>query len=199
MLTFALAVFFLIITPGPGVLSLAGVGAAFGRQAGLSYLLGLFIGTNLVAGVVVTGLAGLFLAEPQVRIVLFALSFGYLCYLALRVAFAGNRIAFIKRAQAPGIGGGIFLQIVNPKAYAVNTALFTGFAFLPDAYTAEIAIKFVIMNLIWLPIHGLWLWAGLSLHRLDLSDRTHRIINATMALLMMTVVVLAVLAQVLHS
>ena len=30
MLTFALAVFLLIITPGPGVLSLAGVGAAYG-------------------------------------------------------------------------------------------------------------------------------------------------------------------------
>ena len=34
MLTFVLAVFLLIITPGPGVLSLAGVGAAYGwRQA----------------------------------------------------------------------------------------------------------------------------------------------------------------------
>jgi threonine/homoserine/homoserine lactone efflux protein len=30
MLTFALAVFLLIITPGPGVLLLAGVGAAYG-------------------------------------------------------------------------------------------------------------------------------------------------------------------------
>ncbi|MCH1465812.1 MAG: LysE family translocator, partial [Alphaproteobacteria bacterium] len=30
MLTFALAVFLLIATPGPGVLSTAGVGSAFG-------------------------------------------------------------------------------------------------------------------------------------------------------------------------
>ncbi|MEC8551875.1 MAG: LysE family translocator, partial [Pseudomonadota bacterium] len=30
MLTFAAAVFLLIVTPGPGVLSTAGVGAAFG-------------------------------------------------------------------------------------------------------------------------------------------------------------------------
>ncbi|MGB0853473.1 MAG: LysE family translocator, partial [Pikeienuella sp.] len=34
MLTFAAAVFFLLITPGPGVLSLAGVGASFGYRAG---------------------------------------------------------------------------------------------------------------------------------------------------------------------
>ena len=38
MLTFAAAVFLLIITPGPGVLSTAGVGAAFGWRKGLFYL-----------------------------------------------------------------------------------------------------------------------------------------------------------------
>ncbi len=32
MLIFAAAVFFLIITPGPGVLSTAGVGSAFGAR-----------------------------------------------------------------------------------------------------------------------------------------------------------------------
>ena len=46
MLTFALAVFLLIITPGPGVLSTAGVGAAYGFQPGLRYVMGLFIGTT---------------------------------------------------------------------------------------------------------------------------------------------------------
>ena len=33
MLQFALAVFFLLITPGPGVLTTAGIGAAFGYRA----------------------------------------------------------------------------------------------------------------------------------------------------------------------
>jgi threonine/homoserine/homoserine lactone efflux protein len=39
MLTFTLVVFLLIITPGPGVLSLAGVGAAYGWRQGFWYLL----------------------------------------------------------------------------------------------------------------------------------------------------------------
>ena len=38
MLTFALAVFLLIITPGPGVLSLAGVVAAYGWRQGFRAL-----------------------------------------------------------------------------------------------------------------------------------------------------------------
>jgi threonine/homoserine/homoserine lactone efflux protein len=160
MWTFAAAVFLLIITPGPGVLSTAGVGASFGATAGTKYVAGLFLGTNLVAFAVVSGLAALVLADPRIRLLLFVLSFGYLTYLALRIALAGSRIAFIEKARPPGVGGGILLQVVNPKAYAVNTAFFTGFGFMPDNYTLEVALKFLIMNAIWLPIHFGWLWAG---------------------------------------
>ena len=47
MIAFVLAVFLLILTPGPGVLSLAGVGAAFGWRQGIKFLIGLFIGYNI--------------------------------------------------------------------------------------------------------------------------------------------------------
>ena len=57
MLSFVVAIVFLLMTPGPGVLSLAGVGAAFGYAHGARYLVGLFIGTNLVCLGVITGLA----------------------------------------------------------------------------------------------------------------------------------------------
>ena len=56
MLAFALAALLLLITPGPGVMSLAGVGAAFGTRPGLAYMSGLCLGTNLVAGMVVAEL-----------------------------------------------------------------------------------------------------------------------------------------------
>ncbi|WP_425041017.1 LysE family translocator [Primorskyibacter sp. S187A] len=193
MLTFALAVFFLMVTPGPGVLSVAGVGSGFGFRPGARYIGGLFIGTNLVALAVVTGLAALILADARVRTVLFVLSFAYLTYLAFRIALAGARIAFVEKARAPGIGDGVALQAINPKAYAVNTALFTGFPIFADAYWAEVALKFLVVNAIWLPIHFLWLWAGVSLHRLDLRPGTQRAINIGMALSMMAVVALAVL------
>ena len=49
MLTFAAAVFFLIITPGPGVLSTAGVGSGYGVRAATLYIGGLWLGNNLVA------------------------------------------------------------------------------------------------------------------------------------------------------
>ncbi|MEM6888944.1 MAG: LysE family transporter [Pseudomonadota bacterium] len=195
MFTFAAAVFFLIITPGPGVLSTAGVGAAFGARAGSKYVGGLFVGTNLVSIAVVSGLTAALLADERLRVILFGASIFYLAYLALRIALAGSQIAFIERAAPPGVGGGILLQAINPKAYAVNTALFSGFNFLPDNFPAEIALKFLIVNAIWVPIHFAWLWAGITLRRMNLPHGTQRIINMAMALSMLAVVALAALAQ----
>ncbi len=191
MLTFAAAVFFLIVTPGPGVLSTAGVGSGYGYAAGTRYVTGLWIGTNLVALAVVTGLAAMVLADDRIRIALFYASVAYLFYLATRIAFAGSKIAFIERQKAPGIAGGLALQAINPKAYAVNTAFFTGFAFWPSSYAIEISLKFLIMNAIWIPIHLGWLWAGVTLRRLELPERVQFAINVVMALSMLAVVALA--------
>ena len=195
MLTFAAAVFFLIITPGPGVLSTAGVGAAFGQQAGLRYVTGLFIGTNLVLAAVITVLTAALLADDRFRVILFGASICYLGYLALRIAFAGSKIAFIERQAPPGILGGIALQAINPKAYAVNTALISGFGFLPQNLLLEITLKLAIMNAIWIPIHLVWLWLGITLKRMNLPHRTQRRINIAMATSMMIVVALAAFSQ----
>lgn len=194
MLTFALAVFFLIVTPGPGVLSIAGVGAAYGFRAGFRYLTGLFIGTNIVALGVITGVAAIVLAVPVVRTVLMIASVGYLLYLAARIAFAGSKIAFIEAKSAPGVRAGLMLQAINPKAYAVNTTLFAGFPFAPDNLAFELTAKLIIANAIWLILHFAWLWAGASLHRLNLAAQTQRKINYLMAASMLIVVALALYA-----
>jgi len=194
VIAFALAVLFLIITPGPGVLSTAGVGAGYGFAAGLRYVVGLFIGTNIVALGVITGVAAIVLAVPVLRWALTGASICYLLYLAARIALAGSRIAFITAHTAPGIGAGLLLQAINPKAYAVNTTLIAGFAYAPDNLMFETASKLLIMNAIWIPIHLAWLWAGASLHRLSLTEPAQRRINLCMAAAMLAVVALALWA-----
>lgn len=196
MLSFAIAVFFLLITPGPGVLSTAGVGAAFGYTAGLRYLAGLFVGTNLVALAVISGLAAIVLSAPLLRTVLLVASSAYLGYLALRIALSGTRIRFMEVTAAPGARDGVLLQLINPKAYVVNTTLFTGFAFADAGLAAETTLKLVIVNAIWVPIHLLWLMAGVQLQRLDLGPRVQLAVNGTMAALMLALVALAALGSV---
>jgi len=192
LLIFLTAVFFLLITPGPGVLSTAGVGASFGKNAAIRYVTGLFIGTNLVALAVVTGVAGLVLANPMVKPILLYASITYLTYLAFRVATAGSNIAFIKRQSPPGILNGIALQAINPKAYVVNTTMFTGFPFGLKYDGYEVILKFFLLNAVWIPIHILWMIAGIALQRMDLPLKTQRVISVFMGLSLLVVVGLAI-------
>lgn len=191
MIHFMFACIFLLTTPGPGVLSTAGLGAAFGFRAGLIYVTGLFIGSNLVMLAVISGLATIALAVPGLRIALFFASTAYLLYLAARIAFAGSKIGFIHCEQQPGLWAAILLQIINPKAYVVGATLFSGFIIWPDAFGSEVVAKMVILNAVWIPVHLAWLYAGASLKRLNLAARTQRLINICMATAMLAVVVLA--------
>ena len=191
MLAFAAAVFFLIITPGPGVLSTAGVGAAYGYRTGLAYVAGLFAGSNLVAMLVISGIATTALALPWLRTALLLVSLGYLLWLAWRIASAGAKIGFSEAQRPLGFWNGLALQPINPKAYVVNTTLFTGFSFIPDALVLETAVKLLIMNLIWIPVHLGWLGAGISLRGLDLGPQAQRRVNIAMALSMLIAIGLA--------
>ena len=187
MLTFAIVSLLMFITPGPGVLSLAGVGAAFGWRHGLRYIAGLFAGHFLVSIAVITGLAAIILAEPFIRRLLLLASAGYLGYLALQIALAGSKISFIQ-INAPGFMTGMTLQFINPKAYAVHTTFFTGFAFYPDSFVVETGLKLIIMNAIWISLHLCWLYAGCKLNELNLSDKTQKLINIFMAICLVAVV-----------
>lgn len=177
-------------------MSTAGVGAAFGRRAGLQYVLGLFVGTNFVALAVVSGLAAIIFAVPFIRTVLLLMSAIYLLYLAFRIASAGAKIAFIETDSQPGFFSGIALQLINPKAYAVNTTFFTGFAFLGESLLDETLLKFAIINATWIPIHLLWLAAGVMVKRMELPPNIQFRVNLLMAGAMLIVVGLAVYALI---
>ena len=191
MLAFAIVSLLMFITPGPGVLSLAGVGAAFGWQHGLRYMTGLFAGHFLVSVAVITGLAAIILAEPIIRTLLLLVSVGYLGYLALRIALAGSKISF-NQINAPGFVNGMTLQFINPKAYAVHTTFFTGFAFYPDSFVMETGLKLITMNAIWISIHLCWLYAGCKLNALNLPEKTQKRINIFMAICLVAVVGISV-------
>ena len=116
MLAFTIAVFLFFITPGPGVLSVAGVGSAFGAGPGKNYIAGLCVGNNLVVVGNISGLAALIFADKNIRLLLLIVSLGYLLFLAAKIAFAGTTIAFGNPRKPPGFIDGIVLQTLNPKA-----------------------------------------------------------------------------------
>lgn len=195
MLIFTVAVFFLLITPGPGVLTTAGVGSGFGFRPGLRFLAGLFIGTNLVAIAVVSGLWAVVASMPTLRTVLAWASIAWFIYLAGKIALAGAKVGFMEADKAPGFLSGVGLQFINPKAYAVNNLLFSGYAFGSENLMTEVLLKFLIINAIWIPVHLVWLSAGVSLKRMNLAPGVQRVINIGMAISLVLVVLLAAFSQ----
>ena len=191
MLTLAVALFFLFLSPGPGVLSLAGVGSAYGYRAGWAYGIGLFVGSNSVMIMAAAGLAAALVANAHFRIVFTVLSTTYLLFLAMKIALAGSKVSFVEATRAPGIMGGIGLQVINPKAYAVGVFVFSNFPIWPENLFVEICLKLLLLNAIWIPIHALWLAAGVTINRLELSQTLQRSINLAMAGAMLLVVGLA--------
>ena len=196
MLTFTIAIFLMIITPGPGVLSLAATGSGFGWKAGVLYLAGLFIGTNTVLVFVVTGFKGFLFEIPLVEPVFLIISLSYLTWIAWRIASAGNEIKFKKSKNEPTFFEAIFLQIINPKAYLVNGILFAGFPLKNFSLQQEILIKALIINLVWIPVHFFWLWLGIKLRQWGLNKGKQAIVNKVMAFCLLVVIGLAAFSEV---
>ena len=195
LVLFTVAVFFLLITPGPGVLSTAGVGSTYGFRLGIKYVTGLFRGTNIVALIVISGLASVIFSYPTVRTFLLLFSSSFFLYLSLKIMLKGSKLHFIKSQNIPGIKLGILLQLINPKAYFVNLTFFSGFDFYSSNFLIEILLKLFISNSIWIPIHFIWLYAGASIYELSLSTNTKNIIRYIMGISLILVVILSLISQ----
>jgi len=191
MLGFAGAYFFMVATPGPGVLTTAGVGAGYGFQTGLRYVAGLWLGNLLVGLLVASGVWAAIATVPGLRLALGIASLAYLGWLAAKIALAGSRVGFGAADRAPRFRNGVTLQFINPKAYAVSTIFFSNFPIFPANLVTEIAVKMLIINALWIPIHLAWLQAGVTLHRLELAPKAQRRVNLAMAGALVAVVVLA--------
>ena len=181
----------MMVTPGPGVLSLAGVGAGFGWRVGIMYLIGLFLGTNGVALFVVLGFKQFLFEIDGVELTFLILSLSYLSFLSWRIATSDNKTGFKQSLKAPRLYEGIFLQFINPKAYVVQGHLFIVLSLGMSTYDLEIITKFIIVNSIWIPIHFFWLWLGISLKKWSLASNKQLWVNRGMGLALFAVVILS--------
>lgn len=195
MTSYIIISFLMMVTPGPGVLSLAGVGAGFGWRVGIMYLIGLFLGTNGVALLVVLGFKQFLFEIDGVELTFLILSLSYLSFLSWRIATSDNKTGFKETSKAPKLYEGIFLQFVNPKAYVVQGHLFVVLSLGMISYNTEILTKFLIVNSIWIPIHILWLWLGISLKKWSLASNKQVWVNRGMGLALFAVVILSAIME----
>ena len=193
MLAFGMAVFLLMLTPGPAILMIINTGINNGFRRSIQFVIGIIFGANIVALSVILGLASLILNYPILRLILLIFSSAYLIYLALKIL----RQSFINSPNFPNkklnFSNGIIIQLLNPKNYLVQIALFSGFLIWPSDFILEVIYKILIANLIWIPGHLAWLALGASVKTFKFSKATMNYINIIMALLILSVIFLAIL------
>jgi len=73
------------------------------------------------------------------------------------------------------------LMLFNPKAYLTMSALFLGFPLLSFNPVNEVIIKVIVANIVWVPGHLIWLYAGVKVNSLNLTPRAKRVINLILA------------------
>ena len=191
---FTLAALALTGSPGPNTLSLAAVGAAYGRLGGLRYMLGLNLGMIAVILIVGTGVSGVLLAIPGVAPVITIVAGIYFVYLAYRIATAPPLKTTTDQGNEPRWFEGVFLSLVNPKAYAAMAALFSSFILVIDNRIMDSLLKAAVLMSTIIFVNFCWLYVGSSLTSFLKHETMNRVINMIFAgLLVMSVAFAALL------
>ncbi|MEM6373760.1 MAG: LysE family translocator [Pseudomonadota bacterium] len=158
-------------TPGPANMALLATGARFGFRAALPFVAGVALGKQLVIWPVGFGLMSLADRAPWVFETLKYVSAAYIVWLAWKVA--NLRLGPSDHgARAPGFAAGLIVHPLNPKAWAMIVAGFTGFVSPgTDPLTATTIIAAILLAT-QLLLHPVWTLAG---------DRIARTLSGTRA------------------
>ena len=184
-----LFVFAGLFSPGPNVVMLTASGARFGFRATVPHLLGVPVGTGMIAAASGLGVGSALLAAPGLKLVFQIIAAGWILWLAWRTAQAGRAGRAADRGRPFTFVEAVLFQAVNPKLWAVTIAASAGFAIAlpPLAEALRLFAAFAGINLF---VCLFWTSAGQILSGLLTSDALWRGFMWVMAVLMASSVVL---------
>jgi threonine/homoserine/homoserine lactone efflux protein len=178
-----------LFSPGPNVVMLTASGARFGFRATIPHLLGVPIGTGLIAAASALGVASLLLAAPNLKLSLQIAAALWILWLAWKTAQAGRAGRSEDRGKPFTFGQAIVFQVINPKVWAVALAASAGFGIglSPPAEAVRLFILFAGLNL---SVCLFWTTAGHLLSGFLQSEKIWRVFMLIMAGLMAATIVL---------
>lgn len=146
-------------TPGPANMVLMAVGARHGFRDAIPFLGGVILGKQLIIWPIGFGLMGVLSAYPPVFELLKWASIAYIFWLAWKVAKL-RLSTHETEAAAPGFLAGLWVHPLNPKAWAMIVAGFTGFVTAGTSpLEATLGIAAVLLGC-QLVLQPLWCLAG---------------------------------------
>ena len=190
--TISFAVFSVVAagTPGPSNTLLTATGAQVGVWRGLPALFGVAVGMGVMMFVVGFGLGTVVLSNPMVLTVLKWCGAVVLLWLAWKIATAGVHSDGSSGQKPVGFVGAAGFQWVNPKAWLASAS--AAAAFLSGGESALVqALAFgAIFFALSIPSCFPWLAFGAVMQRFLRSERTTRVFNGLMGVLLACSVVL---------
>lgn len=193
ILTLLLASLVIMGSPGPSTISATAMGAAYGFRRSLAYVSGLIAGTVAVLLAVAAGVVAILFSVPHGAFVLTAASAIYVLYLAFKIATAPPLSRRDDQVAVPAFSGGFLLAVANPKAYLAIAAVFAGVSLFQDQRLLDAAVKIALLTGMIVVIHMVWLLVGASLSRFLQNPSVSRIVNVSLAILLIAATVVAVL------
>lgn len=172
------------VTPGATTTLATASGAHFGFRRSLPFMVGVAIGLAGMAVAAAAGLAGLLLAMPSLEFAMKLAGSAYLLWLAVRIGRSGPPHLDRTIARPTSFGGALWIQLQNPKGWAMTlgaAASFTGLARSAAELAALLGTVFGVLALVSLM---LWCIAGLLLARLLRHDWQWRALNIALALML---------------
>jgi threonine/homoserine/homoserine lactone efflux protein len=147
-----------LFSPGPNVVLLTTSGARFGFWATLPHLLGVPIGTGLLAAASVLGVQSVLFAAPMMAFTIKVISALWILLLSWKLINA-SRATAQHRDRPFTFFEAILFQVVNPKVWAVALAASAGFSIELNIW-AEAARLFLGFSMINLFVCLFWTSAG---------------------------------------
>ncbi len=192
ILTLLLASVVIMGSPGPSTISATAMGAAYGFRRSLAYVSGLIAGTVAVLLAVAAGVVAILLSVPHGALLLTVVSAVYILYLAFKIATAPP-LSRRDDVAAPAFSGGFLLAVANPKAYLAIAAVFATVSLFQDRRLLDATVKIALLTAMIVAIHMVWLLVGASLSRFLRDPKISRIVNISLAILLVVATIVAVL------
>src|SRR3954471_15039981 len=175
----------MFITPGPNNIMVLSSGLTYGFRRSLPHIAGITIGFAFMVGAVGLGLGTIFIAYPMLQTILKYAGAVYLIYLAAAIAMSGPPKPGQDNQRGPmTFWGAAMFQWINAKGWVMVIGTITTYAAIAS-FPWNITIQVGISLLLGAASCTVWALFGTALRPLLTSERTVRIFNIVMAVLLL--------------
>jgi len=182
-----------IFSPGPNNVIAMSVGFNYGFKRVIPHLLAVVVGFSVMLFVVGIGIKELILKYQSVFEVMKYLCSFYLLYLAYKIATSKPNLN-TNEVKPITFKESLLFQVINPKSWIAALSIIT--IYLPkDNFLTALFITIIISDILIILAISTWAVLGKSFNKIFKSEKTTKIFNVSMAILLVVSVLMILFVE----